>query len=645
MKTFLKLLVASPIFALAFTQSGPVPDASKPFYTAIRADNLSELSRLIQSTGVKLVDGDGNTPLMYAASSGSAQSMRLLLDAGADANLANKAGATPLMWCAGDAAKVKLLLAHGADVNVQSKLGCSPLELAAFYDSKGDSMRLLLDKGAQANVRDKSGATALEAAANSNDLGGTRLLLEHGADVNNTDLGGFTPLMAAAGCGYANAEMVKLFVKSGAKVNTVTVDKLGQVLNGPLLLGRLTPLQIAATTTYGAAEALVQAGADVNAEDVRKATPLVFAVANDHPDLRVIKLLITHGAKIEPAVAYAKRYDNPAVLSLLGLKPESFPMGAASTYAVPASSDQMRYAISKALAACQGPASNFQKTGGCVSCHGQIATGIAIWTSKPRGIQADYKLEAAQSQAVATTCAAMRENLFQFQDPGGSINAVDHLLLDFAAAGRAPDLTTDALIHYVCAYQRREGDWPLAGIVRPPMEEGSFTFTAVAIRALRAYPMPGLKPEIDERIERGLRWLQRARPTTTEDRSMQILGIAWAGKPVPVDRVGALVSRQRSDGGWGQTDNLCTDAYATGEALVALHESGMKPTDPVYSRGVAYLLGSQQVQGSWHVTTRSFALQPYFESGFPYDRDQFISQQGTAYATMALDYATEESAK
>jgi len=90
---------------------------------------------------------------------------------------------------------------------------------------------------------------------------------------------------------------------------------------------------------------------------------------------------------------------------------------------------------------------------------------------------------------------------------------------------------------------------------------------------------------------------------------------------------------------WGQTDNLPSDAYATGEALWALHESGMPATDAAYRRGVNYLLGTQHEGGTWHVVTRALAFQPYFQSGFPYDHDQWISQAGTAMATIALTYA------
>ena len=122
---------------------------------------------------------------------------------------------------------------------------------------------------------------------------------------------------------------------------------------------------------------------------------------------------------------------------------------------------------------------------------------------------------------------------------------------------------------------------------------------------------------------------------------MQILGIAWAGRKPPANRVQQLIGKQRLDGGWGQTGNLPSDAYATGEALWALHESGMAPSNPVYRRGVDYLLRAQQEDGTWHVVTRALAFQPYFESGFPHGHDQWISQSGTALATIALTFAAK----
>ena len=98
-----------------------------------------------------------------------------------------------------------------------------------------------------------------------------------------------------------------------------------------------------------------------------------------------------------------------------------------------------------------------------------------------------------------------------------------------------------------------------------------------------------------------------------------------------------LAAQQRSEGGWRQNPYLPPDSYATGQTLYALHEAGiLAPTDPVYRKGVEFLLRTQHEDGSWFVRSRAPKLQPYFQSGFPYDHDQWISMAGTAWATIAL---------
>ena len=70
------------------------------YYRAIRANDLATLQQLIQSSGVKQKDARGTTPLHHAAAYGSADALRMLLAAGADANASNAFEATPLMWSA-----------------------------------------------------------------------------------------------------------------------------------------------------------------------------------------------------------------------------------------------------------------------------------------------------------------------------------------------------------------------------------------------------------------------------------------------------------------------------------------------------------------------------------------------------------------
>jgi len=89
-----------------------------------------------------------------------------------------------------------------------------------------------------------------------------------------------------------------------------------------------------------------------------------------------------------------------------------------------------------------------------------------------------------------------------------------------------------------------------------------------------------------------------------------------------------LLDTRRPDGGWSQTADLESDAYATASVLAALPE-----LDP---RGVDWLIQAQKPDGSWHVKSRSKPFQPHFESGFPHGKDQFISAHASSWAVIAL---------
>ena len=605
-----------------------------PFYLPIRNNDVAALKELLRAPGPKARDARGNSPLMYAAALGTPDVLRLLLDAGADPNAANELGATPLMWCAGDAAKVKLLLAKGAKVNVRSKLGRTPLLIAAAYDGAVESARLMIVKGADVNARDESGVTVLNQAANVNNLEVARMLLAKGANVNIADNGGFTPLHGAATNAYRGGALVKLLLERGAAVNAKSDDTAEVGFNGPIAIGHITPLMDAAQMGgYESVEALLKAGADPNAMDVRDANALVFAVAVDHPNPKVVQLLLAKSSDKDMAREWAWRNQNPAILPLFGLKPTPAPAASAAQ-----SRTNPREAISRALAVSQPVAGKFLHNGGCSSCHSQYLNGMAVGAARSAGVKTEPALENEDTRATLILRGSLQEAFFEAQEPGDSSEAVGFALLQLASAGVPQSLAIDSMVHHMAAMQRKEGDWQtFEG--RPPIESGEFGQTARAIRALRSFPIPARKDEFEQRIQRAAAWVEKAEPLTTEDRTMQILGLVWAGHTAPAARVKELVGKQRIDGGWGQTDYHQSDAFATGEALWALHESGMTSSDPVYRRGVDFLLRTQQEDGTWHVVSRSFGFQPYFQSGFPYEQDQWISQAGTAMAVIGLSFA------
>jgi ankyrin repeat protein len=74
---------------------------------------------------------------------------------------------------------------------------------------------------------------------------------------------------------------------------------------------------------------------------------------------------------------------------------------------------------------------------------------------------------------------------------------------------------------------------------------------------------------------------------------------------------------------------------------MALHDAGGMPvSDPVWSRGLQFLLDTQHPDGTWHVASRlhppAVVSPPYFESGYPYGHDQFISAMGASWSVMAF---------
>ena len=130
----------------------------------------------------------------------------------------------------------------------------------------------------------------------------------------------------------------------------------------------------------------------------------------------------------------------------------------------------------------------------------------------------------------------------------------------------------------------------------------------------------------------------KAKAKTNEDRVFRLVGLTWAGGKKKDRRRLAkdLIKMQGPDGGWAQLPGMQSDSYATGQVLFALKASGIKVRHKSYQQGCRYLLNTVQPDGSWLVTTRSKAIQKYFESGFPHEKSQFISICGTCWATLAL---------
>ncbi len=303
---------------------------------------------------------------------------------------------------------------------------------------------------------------------------------------------------------------------------------------------------------------------------------------------------------------------------------------------------ELKPAVERTVALIEKSSWEFFAASGCVSCHAQSMTDWAVGQARAKGIPVDEKAAAERVNMLKVVYPP--EPLLERMDAAGAMEQLAYPLVGLAANDYPPDRLTDGMAANIAASQLANGSWHVGAAARPPAEEGDIFRTAVCIRSLKVYGPPGRGPEMEARVAKARQWLQAARPTTTEDRNMQLLGMYWAGAGANVLKplVKAILAQQQPDGGWRQHDGLATDAYGTGESLYALAtKGGASPRDRAYREGVKYLLSTQRADGSWYVSSHSPRIQAYFEGGFPHHYDQWISNWGTSWSAMALSAAID----
>jgi len=158
--------------------------------------NTPLLTQLLIAHGadVNVTNSDGYTPLHWTASSDYVALAQLLLAKGANVNARDNFGNTPLHFAVfnGHDSIVQLLINHGTDINATNSIGNTPLHFAVF-NGHDSVVQLLINHGADVNVTNSDGHTPLHTAVLRGHVSGVQLLLANGADANATDCNSDTP--------------------------------------------------------------------------------------------------------------------------------------------------------------------------------------------------------------------------------------------------------------------------------------------------------------------------------------------------------------------------------------------------------------------------------------------------------------------
>lgn len=268
------------------------PAAASDIADAVRRGDKEAVRLLLAAmVDVNEQQGDGTTALHWAAYNDDVETAELLIRRGANLQGVTRNGAlTPLLVAAsnGSAGVVKALLAAGANPNVRSTDGATPLMTAAASGSV-EAVKLLLDQGAELNAKDSArGQTPLMFAAAADRAAVISELLKRGATVALTS----TLVQLGRGGERQGSNAAPAPRESSTRLNEYKAARRARAA----AMGGLSALHFAARDgQLLAARALIEGGADVNqGSGADSSTPLVMAISSGHYELG--KLLLDHGA-------------------------------------------------------------------------------------------------------------------------------------------------------------------------------------------------------------------------------------------------------------------------------------------------------------------------------------------------------------
>jgi hypothetical protein len=274
------------------------------------------------------------------------------------------------------------------------------------------------------------------------------------------------------------------------------------------------------------------------------------------------------------------------------------------------SAEQLNATIERGLGFLARDAVAWRDEHQCVSCH---HAGLIVWAmrdAKRFGRTVDEPVLAELTKWIAES----GDGKTGVPRPEGILRAFNEKAVSLAlalAADPRPDAVSQQglrrLLATVKEDQIEDGHWASWPETRPPMfghsDERASLSAALALLPAAQSGDESATAARDKAID----WLAST-PTDNDPQNLALRVVLWKrlDRPAPDYQPWAekIKQSQRADGGWSQTPEMPSDAWATGQALYALAYAGLKGSDPIIARGHAFLVATQRQDGSWPMISR-----------------------------------------
>lgn len=245
----------------------------------------------------------------------------------------------------------------------------------------------------------------------------------------------------------------------------------------------------------------------------------------------------------------------------------------------------------------------------CVSCH---HAGMVVWAmneAKASGAKVDEPVLADLTKWIAESGDGRADGPKPVEPPKATNSKAIWQGLALGSVAAPDDAVRKSHAHMLETLrfeQTPSGSWTSWPDSRLPIlghsDPGATALAAIALAS-------ALKEDAasQQSRESAAKWLE----TTEIDGELQSLAmqLALAVKlQSPTERIEslckALIARQSPDGGWSQTKEMSSDAWATGQAIYALSATGLEPHRESIAKGKQFLIKTQREDGSWPMVSR-----------------------------------------